>query len=92
MKVRAHLLIAGKVQGVFFRSATKEKAMEFGVHGWIRNLEDGRVEAIFEGEKSDVKKLVDWCYHGPTGAVVSVVDVEWGEEYTGQYNSFFVAG
>ena len=92
MRIRAHVLISGRVQGVFFRSAARDKAMELGVHGWIRNLEDDRVEAIFEGEEPNVRKMVDWCYHGPPGAVVSVVDVEFGEEYTGQYNTFFVTG
>jgi acylphosphatase len=60
-KVRAHVLVSGKVQGVFFRQKTQRQAQSFGVTGWVRNLPDGRVEAVFEGEEEAVKALVDYC-------------------------------
>ncbi len=57
MKIRVHILVSGKVQGVFFRSSTKDKAEELSLSGWVRNLSDGRVEAVFEGETEDVDNL-----------------------------------
>ena len=80
-KVRAHVYISGRVQGVFFRDSTRHLARQYGVAGWVRNLPDGRVEAVFEGEKDAVQRLVDWCHQGPPGARVDRVDVEW-QEYT----------
>ena len=87
MKARAHLFIVGRVQGVFFRSQTKNKADINGVKGWIRNLPDGRVEAVFEGEKEAVKKLVEFCKKGPSGARVAKTDIEW-TPYTGMFENF----
>ncbi len=88
-KVRAYVLISGGVQGVFFRSATAQEAETRGVTGRIRNLADGRVEAVFEGEESSVKELVDFCRRGPRGARVTSVNVSW-EPYTGEFDSFEV--
>jgi acylphosphatase len=79
MKARAHVFISGQVQGVFFRSETKYKADSQGVRGWVRNLPDGRVEAVFEGEEGAVKTLVEFCKHGPEGAKVTRVDLTWEE-------------
>jgi acylphosphatase len=90
MKVRAHLYISGMVQGVFFRSSTKSEATRLGVKGWVRNLSDGRVEVVAEGEKEDVEKLVAWCHRGPVGARVVKVDLQW-EGYTGEYSSFSIS-
>jgi acylphosphatase len=87
LKARAHLFIIGRVQGVFFRSQTKNKADINGVKGWIRNLPDGRVEAVFEGEKEAVQKLVEFCKHGPFGARVVKIDIEW-EPYSGMFENF----
>jgi acylphosphatase len=87
MKVRAHVFVSGRVQGVFFRSETKHNADRHKVKGWVRNLPDGRVEAIFEGEKDAVQKLIDFCKQGPSGARVTNVDVKW-EDYTGEFGSF----
>jgi acylphosphatase len=70
VNVRAHVFINGRVQGVFFRQSTQLKAQSLGVKGWIRNLFDGRVEAVFEGDKSQVEILVDYCRHGPPAARV----------------------
>lgn len=87
MKVRAHVLVTGWVQGVFFRTETQHEARTHHVNGWIRNLPDDRVEAIFEGEKEDVKELIKFCKRGPTAAKVTAVDVTW-EAYSGKFNSF----
>jgi len=87
VNARAHVFIRGQVQGVFFRQGTREKAQVSGVTGWVRNLRDGRVEAIFEGKEDDVELLVDYCRKGPLGAVITDVDVEF-EEYTGEFKSF----
>lgn len=89
MKVRAHILVSGRVQGVFFRSEAEYEAIKRNVYGWIRNLPDGRVEAIFEGEKEAVEELVEFCRRGPHGAKVSKVEVRW-EEYTGEFKGFRV--
>jgi len=89
MNIRIHVLVSGKVQGVFFRSSTKEKAEELGISGWVRNLSDGRVEAVFEGEKEKVDKMVEWCRKGPEFAKVTDVDV-FTEEYQGEFNGFLL--
>ena len=81
-KIRAHAIISGRVQGVFFRMETKRAASRFGVFGWVRNLRDGSVEAVFEGKKSQVDAILDWCRQGPANARVSDVDVEI-ETYSG---------
>jgi len=89
MNIRAHVLVSGKVQGVFFRSSTKDKAEELGISGWVRNLSDGRVEAIFEGEKEDVDKMVEWCRKGPEYARVTGIDV-FMEDYKGEFKDFLL--
>lgn len=74
--VRAHLFISGRVQGVFFRACTQEEAQKRNLTGWVRNLYDRRVEAVFEGEEEVVKSMISWCHSGPPHAVVSEVSVE----------------
>ncbi len=86
-KVRAHLRIYGRVQGVFFRAYMRRKALENNVRGWVRNLPDGSVEAVLEGEKEDVEKVIQWAHRGPPLARVERVDVEW-EEYKGEFSDF----
>ena len=86
-KVRAHVYVSGRVQGVFFRYETRREAKKHGVKGWVKNLPDGRVEAVFEGEKEDVEKLIDFCRKGPPLAKVDKVEVFW-EEYKGEFKSF----
>jgi acylphosphatase len=86
-KVRAHVVIDGRVQGVCFRLDTRRAALKRSVKGWVRNLPDGRVEAVFEGDESDVKSMMHWCDAGPPLARVGKVSVEW-EPYTGQFDSF----
>lgn len=88
-KVRAHIVISGFVQGVFFRENTRQRAQALSVFGWVKNLPDGKVEAVFEGEKENVEKLVDWAKKGPDSARVDSVDIKW-EEYKGEFNSFKV--
>jgi len=85
--VRAHVFVSGRVQGVFFRSETKRKADAYGVKGWVCNLSDFRVEAVFEGEEEAVKALVEFCKRGPSGAMVTNVDLTW-ENYTGEFAGF----
>lgn len=85
--VRAHVIIRGMVQGVFFRAYTREWAKELGVKGWVRNLPDGSVEAVFEGEEGRVKELIERCRKGPPLAVVEDVQVRW-EKYKGEFDDF----
>jgi acylphosphatase len=87
IKARAHVFVSGIVQGVFFRQKTKQQAERFGVKCWVRNLIDGRVEAVFEGEEEDVKALVEYCHRGPSTAMITNVDVEW-EPYHGEFRDF----
>ncbi len=87
MKARAHVFISGLVQGVFFRWETRKNALKNNVKGWVRNLRDGRVEAVFEGEKEDIEKMIKFCERGPPGAKVEKVEVKW-EDYKGEYESF----
>jgi len=87
MKVRAHVYVSGRVQGVFFRHETRREAKMRGVKGWVRNLPDGRVEAVFEGEEEAVKQLIEFCRHGPPGAKVTDVEVRW-EDYRGEFKDF----
>ena len=88
-KGRVHLVIKGRVQGVFFRASTRDMASRLGLTGWVRNLFDGNVEAVFEGEASLLKQGVQWCYKGPPGAVVTKVDERW-LDYTGEFRFFEV--
>jgi acylphosphatase len=74
--VRYRVLISGQVQGVFFRDTCRRLAVQHGVTGWVRNLPDGRVEAVFEGPAQDVGRLLDWAHHGPRLAVVDGVAVQ----------------
>ena len=77
------------MQGVFFRSETKHKADSYGVKGWIRNLPDLRVEAVFEGEEEAIKVLVEFCKRGSSGARVKNVQLTW-EPYTGKFEGFTI--
>ena len=72
--LRAHLYISGLVQGVFFRYNTRKQAERLGLSGWVKNLCDGKVEIIFEGDDDAVLDMVRWCEHGPTGARVAKVE------------------
>jgi acylphosphatase len=87
VKTRAHVLISGDVQGVFFRQETKLKADSLNVKGWVRNRHDGKVEAVFEGEEANVKTLVEFCKRGPPRAVVTDTELAW-ETYRAEFIDF----
>ncbi|MGM0590689.1 MAG: acylphosphatase [Halobacteriota archaeon] len=78
-RIRAHVFVSGTVQGVFYRANTRDAATQRGVDGWVRNLGDGRVEAVFEGPEDSVEAMVEWCHTGSPAAAVSDVEVEYGE-------------
>ncbi len=79
MAVRAHLLIRGRVQGVWYRGSMENEAERLGVAGWVRNRPDGAVEAEVEGEREAVEALIAWARHGPPAARVTDVEVRWTE-------------
>ncbi len=88
-EARAHVLIAGRVQGVSFRVYTRRQAQRIGVTGWVRNRWDGRVEAVFEGSEHTVSRAVDWCHDGSPDAHVDSVEVSY-EPATGEFRSFII--
>jgi len=82
-RVRAHVFVSGRVQGVYYRANTRDTARDRGVDGWVRNLDDGRVEAVFEGDRETVESMVAWCHEGSPRARVDDVEVEY-EQPTGE--------
>jgi acylphosphatase len=90
MTVRAHVMVAGRVQGVNFRYYAAHEARVLGITGWVKNIAGGRVEAVFEGEEPAVLKMVDWCWVGSPSSRVDSVEVSW-EEATGEFAEFGVA-
>jgi acylphosphatase len=88
-KIRAHLLISGKVQGVYFRHNTQIVASRHNVTGWVRNLQDGQLEVVLEGDGIDVDHVIKWCKIGPPEAKVEHVDVQY-KNYTGEFKEFKV--
>jgi len=86
-KASVHIFVSGRVQGVYFRENARKKAQELGVFGWIRNLIDGRVEAVFEGEKRNVEEIVNWAKRGPIWAKVEDIQINW-QDYKGEFNNF----
>ena len=87
MEARAHVIVSGTVQGVFFRARTVDRANQLGVRGWVRNLPDGKVEAVFEGEKGRVEAMIEFCRKGPEGAEVKDMEVDW-EKHKGEFTGF----
>jgi acylphosphatase len=75
--VRAHVVVSGRVQGVFFRDETRRRARSLGISGWVANRPDGTVEAAFEGSREAVESMVGWCGRGPSGARVEDVRTAW---------------
>jgi acylphosphatase len=73
--IRRRVIVSGEVQGVFFRDTCRRTAVEHGVAGWVRNRPDLRVEAVFEGCEGAVRRMVEWCRHGPRQATVTDVDI-----------------
>jgi acylphosphatase len=88
-KVRAHVIIEGRVQGVFFRSSTQDEAVRLGITGWVKNRRDRKVEAVFEGERDKIEEIVNWCHVGPPWAKVRKVDITW-ETYKDEFKRFSV--
>ncbi len=84
---RIHLFVSGRVQGVFFRAHTKEVAQNLGLVGWVKNLDDGRVEIVAEGKETELQKLIDWSWQGPPGSRVDDVEIIY-EEPTNEFRNF----
>ena len=89
-KARALAIVSGRVQGVFFRMETKRAADRIGVFGRVRNLKDGTVEAVFEGDRVRVNDILEWCRQGPPYAEVTDVTVTW-HDYTGEFKGFDIS-
>jgi len=89
VKIRAHVYVSGRVQGVFYRAFTRDRARERRVSGWVRNLLDGRVEAVLEGEEEDVEKVIEDMRVGPPYARVEEITVTY-EEHTGEHSGFTI--
>jgi len=87
MEARARILITGLVDGVFFRREITDHARRLGISGWVKNLQDGGVEALAEGEKGRLDELIRFCHVGPPGAIVRKVEVEWSD-YLGEFRGF----
>ncbi len=86
---RAHLVIEGKVQGVFYRASAKEKADSLGLGGYIRNLTNGSVEVIAEGKHEDINQLIEWCLTGPANARVTDIKITFSPPI-GEFNNFHI--
>ncbi len=86
---RAHVVIAGRVQGVFFRVETQRAAQRLAVTGWVRNRPEGTVEAVFEGPSQAVQQAVDWCWQGSARSKVSDVKIQW-QEFVGEFEDFSI--
>ncbi len=91
MAQRAHVFLSGRVQGVNFRAAAQRYVQPLGIDGYIRNLPDGRVEAVFEGDEARVQQAIDWCHEGPPAAHVDHVAVDW-QPPTGEFRGFSIRG
>ena len=87
---RVRIVVRGRVQGVFFRAYTMEKARSLGVVGWVKNRDDGSVEIVAEGERAKLEELLEWARQGPPDARVEEVDVAWGDAEGGFENFIIV--
>ncbi len=87
--LRARVVVTGRVQGVYYRAHARDKAARLGVTGWIRNLPDGSVEAVFEGNEPALRAMLEWCQRGSPQAQVTGTTVTW-EPHTGAYDRFSV--
>jgi acylphosphatase len=88
-EARAHIIISGRVQGVFYRAFTRELALNLDLNGWVRNLYDGNVEAVFEGEKHVIEQAIKKCHIGPPGSRVTDIEVHW-ETFVGDQKGFMI--
>ena len=89
LKIRAHIVVKGRVQGVFYRASAKDEAEKLGISGWVKNRREGNVEILAEGGELVVKELIEWCKKGPPHAKVKEVNVEW-DEYKGEFKGFSI--
>ena len=89
MKINVHVIISGRVQGVWFRASTKQIAKQLGLTGWVRNTPDGCVEAVFEGDEKLVEEIIKWCHHGPALSKVNNVEVK-NQEPTNEFSDFSI--
>ena len=76
MKSNLHVIISGRVQGVWFRASTKQQAEKLGLTGWVRNISSGQVEAVFEGESDKLDEMIKWCHKGPSLSKVENVEIK----------------
>ncbi|MFH1520897.1 MAG: acylphosphatase [Candidatus Micrarchaeota archaeon] len=79
MTLTLHIKVFGRVQGVFFRIETTNLALKLGLYGWVKNIADGSVEILAEGDHKSLEKLLEWCYYGPAEAEVKELEYIWGE-------------
>lgn len=86
---RVRIFVTGNVQGVFFRQTLKVRAVENGILGWVRNLKDGRVEAVLEGDEKNLDRIIEWAHAGPANARVDDVEIR-NEEPRGDFEAFIV--
>lgn len=87
MQKRANIIVSGRVQGVFYRASAKVKAEELNLAGWVKNLPNGSVEILAEGDEKDLKEFIKWCYNGSSGAQVKKVETVWSE-FEGRFDKF----
>ena len=87
MKARAHIVVVGRVQGVFYRDHTHRWARSLGVTGWVRNLDDGNVEVVAEGEREHIESFISHLEEGPPMSMVEKLDVDW-QDYKGEFHDF----
>jgi acylphosphatase len=86
---RVQAIISGRVQGVFYRARTRDQALARGLTGWVRNLPDGRVAAVFEGDREKIESMLAWCRIGPSYAAVDEVLTDW-QPYQGEFQDFSI--
>ena len=88
---RIHVVVRGRVQGVFFRASAQREAKRLGLTGWAKNRNDGAVEMVVEGDEDNVKDFLAWSQHGPSTARVEKVETRW-RSYTGEFADFKIVG
>ena len=89
MEKQLHIIVGGRVQGVWFRASTQEQARNLGLTGKVWNRSDGRVEIIAEGQEGDLQELLSWCAQGPSRARVDAVESDWAQ-FSGDFSGFTI--
>lgn len=89
MKTGVHVFISGRVQGVWFRASTRQKAQQLGLTGWVRNTSDGKVEAVFEGEENKINEMIKWCHRGSSLSKVKNVEIK-KQNPTNEFDDFSI--